>query len=108
MGQKMTRGQVQDLVAKFAIENPKYRAALLADPKGIIERQLNVTLGDAQIKAVSETANTAFVVVPYVPAEGELNDADLEKVAGGKQDINASCTIIGLAAAGNTVTQINL
>ena len=33
---------------------------------------------------------------------------DLEKVAGGKQDIHASRTVIGLAAAGNTVTQINL
>jgi hypothetical protein len=108
MAQKMTRGQVQDLVAKFAVENPKYRAALLSDPKGIIEKQLNVSLGGIQIKAVSETANTAYVVVPHVPGEGELSDADLEKVAGGKQDINANCTVIGLAAAGNTVTQINL
>jgi hypothetical protein len=106
--QKMSRGQVQDLVSKFAIENPKYRAALLSDPKGIIERQLNIKLGNVQIKAVSETASTAYVVVPYVPSEGELSDADLEKVAGGKQDITASCTVIGLAAAGNTVTQINL
>ena len=30
---KMTRGQIQDLVGKFAAENPKYRAALVADPK---------------------------------------------------------------------------
>jgi hypothetical protein len=104
----MTRGQVQDLVTKFAMENPKYRAALLSDPKAIIERQLNVTLGGVTIKAVSESANVAYVVVPHVPGEGELSDADLEKVAGGKQDINANCTVIGLAAAGNTVTQINL
>jgi hypothetical protein len=57
---------------------------------------------------VSESANVAYVVVPHVPSEGELSDADLERVAGGKQDINANCTVIGLAAAGNTVTQINL
>jgi hypothetical protein len=107
-GQKMTRGQVQDLVTKFSTENPKYRAALLANPKSIIEKQLNVSLGSVQIKAVEETANVAYVVVPHVPGEGELSDADLEKVAGGKQDINANCTVIGLAAAGNTVTQINL
>jgi hypothetical protein len=104
----MTRGEVQDLVAKFASENPKYRAALIANPKAIVEKQLNTSLGSTQVKAVVETADVHYVVVPYVAAEGELSDADLEKVAGGKQDITASCTVIGLMAAGNTVTQINL
>ena len=33
MAEKMTRGQIQDLVGKFAAENPKYRAALLSNPK---------------------------------------------------------------------------
>jgi acyl-coenzyme A thioesterase PaaI-like protein len=106
MAQKMTRGQVQDLVAKFAMENPKYRAALLADPKGVIEKQLNITLGGS-IKAVADSASVAYVVVPHVAAEGELSDADLEKVAGGKQDITANCVVLG-AGLGNTVTQINL
>ena len=34
MAVKMTRGQIQDLVGKFTSENPKYRAALLSNPKG--------------------------------------------------------------------------
>jgi hypothetical protein len=104
----MTRGEVQDLVSKFAAENPKYRAALIANPKAIVEKQLNMSLGSTQVKALIETADTHYVIVPYVASEGELSDADLEKVAGGKQDITASCTVIGLMAAGNTVTQINL
>ena len=41
-------------------------------------------------------------------ATGELSDADLEMVAGGKQDVTAECSVIGLAATGNTVTQIRL
>ena len=110
MAEKMTRGQVQDLLAKFATENPKYRDALLKDPKGVIEKQLNTSLGSTKVAAVADTADTVHVVVPYAAAEGELSDADLEKVAGGKQDIDASCTAIALggAASGNTVTQINL
>jgi hypothetical protein len=108
VSQKMTRGEVQDLIAKFAVENPKYRDALIKDPKSIIERQLNTSLGSTKVKAVVETADTVYVVVPHLAGEGELSDADLEKVAGGKQDINASCNAIGLLAAGNTVTQINL
>jgi hypothetical protein len=108
MAQKMTRGEVQDLLAKFATENPKYREALISDPKAIVEKQLNTSLGNVKVKAVVETADTSYVVIPYLASEGELSDADLEKVAGGKQDITAECTVIGLAAAGNTVTQINL
>jgi hypothetical protein len=106
--QRMTRGEVQDLIARFAVENPKYRQALLTDPKAVIERQLNTSLGSTKVKAVAETADTVYVVVPHVAAEGELSDADLERVAGGKQDINASCTAIGALSAGNTLTQINL
>ena len=110
MSQAMTRGEVQDLVGKFAAENPKYRAALLNDPKGVIETQLNTSLGDVKVKAVADTADTVHVVIPYSAPEGELSDSDLEKVAGGKQDIKAECTALALggAAAGNTVTQINL
>ena len=110
MSQKMTRGEVQDLVAKFAAQNPKYREALINDPKAVIEKQLNTSLGNVTIKAVADTVDTTYVVIPHVAGEGELSDADLEKVAGGKQDIKAECTALALggAAAGNTVTQINL
>ena len=111
MSQKMTRGEVQDLVSKFAMENPKYREALMKDPKSVIEKQLNTSLGNVKVKAVADTADTTYVVIPHVAAEGELSDSDLEKVAGGKQDIKAECTNIALAGglqAGNTVMQINL
>ena len=43
MAEKMTRGQIEDLVGKFASENPKYGAALLSNPKGTIEKQLNTS-----------------------------------------------------------------
>ncbi|MGH9160484.1 MAG: hypothetical protein ACRD2X_10945 [Vicinamibacteraceae bacterium] len=91
MAQKMTRGEIQDLLGKFATENPKYREALIADPKGTIERQLNTSLGNLNVKAVVETAETAYVVVPHVAAEGELSDADLERVAGGFKDTSVDC-----------------
>ena len=103
---QITRGQIQDLVTKFASENPKYRQALIADPKSVIEKQLNVSIGGVAIKALVETADTTYVVVPHVPAEGELSDSDLEKVAGGKNDITADCTVSG-SGSQNTVTQIN-
>ena len=78
MAEKMTRGQIQDLVGKFAQENPKYRQALLTNPKGTIEKQLNTSLGSVSVKAVADTADTVHVVIPYAAGEGELSDADLE------------------------------
>ena len=105
VSQKMTRGEAQDLLAKFA-NNPRYREALVNDPKSVIERQLGTSLGNVQVKAIVETADTVYVVVPHVASEGELSDADLEKVAGGKNDIDATCTVSG-SGSQNTVTQIN-
>ena len=66
-------------------------------------------LGNVNVKAVADSADTIYVVVPHVAKEGELSDSDLEKVAGGKQDITANCSVFGgLASAANTVTQLNL
>ena len=107
MAEKMTRGQVQDLLTKFAAENPKYREALLRDPKGTIERQFATSLGNVQVKTLVETADTTYVVVPHVAGEGELSDADLEKVAGGKLDeIEVNCNQYG--AANISMMQINM
>ena len=101
-----TRGEVQDLLIKFASENPRYRDALVADPKAVIEKQFGIQLPDMTIRAVVETPNTAYLVLPYVPAEGQLQDCDLEIVAGGKGDpnINASCYAFG--GSFNTVNQV--
>ncbi|MFN8058371.1 MAG: hypothetical protein U0Q12_04350 [Vicinamibacterales bacterium] len=106
MSQKISRGQIQDLVGKFAAESPKYRDALIANPKAVIEKQLGTSLGSMQVKAIVESANTSYVVVPHVPSEGELSDADLEKVAGGFLDKNAECN--NSPGVMNTFVQINL
>ena len=106
--QNFTRGQVQDLLATFAAENPNYRSALMKDPKAIIEQQFGLSLGNVTVQAVVETSDTAYLVLPYVPAEGELQDRDLEFVAGGKGggDIDATCYTFG--GSFNTVNQIAL
>jgi hypothetical protein len=92
----MTRGQLADLLTRAAVENPKYREALINDPKMVLEKQLGHTLGKMSVKSVIETPDTMYVVVPYVAKEGELSDSDLENVAGGLLDnLNATCNISG-------------
>ena len=92
----MTRGQLHDLLAGFAVENPKYREALINDPKMVLEKQLGSSLGNVQVKSVVETPDAMYVVVPYVQKDGELSDADLENVAGGMlNNLLAKCEISG-------------
>ena len=80
----------------FAIENPRYRERLIADPKWVLEKQLNKTLGGINVKAVVETPDMLYVVVPHIPKEGEIADADLEYVQGGFLDyLNAKCEVTG-------------
>jgi hypothetical protein len=77
MADTLTRGQIQDLLSKFSKNNPKYRAALLKNPKAVVEGQLNNKLpASIKVKTVEETADTIYV-------GKELGDAALEQVAGG-------------------------
>jgi hypothetical protein len=83
---EVTRGEILDIIGQFAAKDPNYLAALVADPKNVLSKQMNQSLPDSlKVKVVQETADTIYVIAPYVPQQGdELSDADLEKVAGGK------------------------
>src|SRR5262245_28230971 len=102
----ISRGEIQDLLGKFSTGDPKYRQALLKDPKGILEKQLNTTLpANMKVKAVEETADTIYVVVPFAPKAGqELSDSALEMVAGGFLDHNCNRAQGGI----NTHVEIKL
>jgi len=106
---EMTRGEMQDLLAKFAIEDPTYRAALIKNPRSVVEKQFNMSLpANVTIKVVEDSAEQFYVVVPPANAQiGELDDSDLEKVAGGEGTTkikgNATCQ----SGALNTVVSIN-
>ena len=85
---EISRGEIQDLLIKFASTSPQYREALVKDPKLVLSRQLNTEIPTwLKVKAVQDSADTIHVVVPYVPREGEeLSDSALEQVAGGKDN----------------------
>ena len=106
-----TRGQLWDKVVEQAQNNPKYLEALKADPRGLMEKQLGTAIpAGVNVKVIEETADTYYVVLPAITAEGaELTDSDLEKVAGGgtvKGD--ASCDETQGSAIGVTVVDVSL
>ena len=103
MPENLTRGEIQDLLTKFSKSNPKYREALIKNPKLVLEGQMGGKIPDGvTVKAVEESPSTIYVVVPYVPKAGaELSDNELEAVAGGKA-IGAIGNVVGGALGGLT------
>ena len=101
MPENLTRGEIQDLLTKFSKSNPKYREALVKNPKMVLEGQMGGKLPEGvSVKAVEESPSTIYVVVPYVPKAGaELSDNELEAVAGGKA-IGAIGNAVGGALGG--------
>ena len=82
---EMTRGEIQDLLVKFSVEQPKYKDALKKNPKDVIYKQFGIQIpGNTKVQVLQETADQVYVVLPHVVESGaELSDADLEAVAGG-------------------------
>jgi hypothetical protein len=84
----LSRGALNDLIAELAAADREYREALVRDPRRVLCRQFRRSLPSSlQVEVVADTADTVHLVLPYVPPEnGELSDADLELVGGGKGD----------------------
>ena len=93
--QTVSRNEIEEVI-KRNLKYPEYRALFLKSPKTMIEKQLNNSLpADLEIKVVEEGPKTLYFVLPYEVVSGaELSDADLEQVAGGKND-SFSCNVTG-------------
>lgn len=90
---EMTRGEINDHLAKFAADNPQYKDALLKDPRNVIEQQFGINIPDnVDIEVVQDSASKVHIVLPHTVESGaELSDDDLEAVAGGANVKEANC-----------------
>jgi Nitrile hydratase, alpha chain len=84
-----TTGRARELEAQVlaqAVQDPAFRARLLAEPKAVFaERGLSIP-PEIQIQVLQETAQQYYLVLPAAAgrrAGPSLSDADLEQVAGG-------------------------
>lgn len=83
----LNRKESEAKLLEKASQDPAFKAALVADPKNTIERELGVKLpGSAKVHVLQEEANDYYLVLPLNPegsAEGVIGDSQLEAVAGG-------------------------
>src|SRR5262249_11426442 len=91
-GKSYSRGGIQDLIAEKA-KDASFRKALMADPKASLENALGAEIpAGVKVKFMEESGDRVSLVPPAATKEGaELDDAQLEKVAGGMAD-KAHCS----------------
>ena len=75
-----------------AIEDDDFRKELLAGPKEFIEKTAGKKIPEGiEIKVIEEEPNSVTIVLPRKPSKyettEELSDGELEKVAGGNEEI---------------------
>jgi hypothetical protein len=82
-----SRAEFERTLVQRSLEDEDFRQRLLDDPKGTIEQELGSRLPEGvEVRAVEETADTVYLVLPSAAAVGEgeeLSDRELEQVAGG-------------------------
>jgi hypothetical protein len=84
------RIEVDRRLVQRSLVDEDFRQRLLADPKAAVEQELGRQLPeDVEIRAVEESAQTIYLVLPNVSPLGqgeELSDQELDAVAGGGGD----------------------
>jgi len=81
------RAEIERRLIERSLQDESFHQELLADPKAALEQELGIRLPeDVQVRAVEETADTIYLVLPSASPSGEggeLSDRQLEAVAGG-------------------------
>jgi Nitrile hydratase, alpha chain len=100
------RAELERRLIEKSLRDESLCQRLLADPKAALEEELGTRLPEeVQVRAVEETADTIYLVLPSTTAGfqagAELSDRELETVAGG-EETNWSC---GGATCGPTTCQ---
>ncbi len=80
----MTQAEIQDMIILKAGEDGEFRARLLADPKGAIQKVIGTPIPDALDVRVHEESGTSFHLV--LPPDSHLSEEEMAQVFGGSMN----------------------
>ena len=91
------RAEMERRLVQRSMEDEDFRQKLLDDPTGTVEQELGDRLPESmEVRAVEESADTIYLVLPSTLAVGEggeISDEALEAVAGGNNPaLNSEAT----------------
>ena len=80
-----TRAQVDGLIRQRLESDSGFRGKLVADPRAAVTEVIGMPLPEAiKVSVHEESLTDVHLVIPASRSKGQLADADLELVAGGK------------------------
>jgi hypothetical protein len=88
MSEGSGRQEMERRLIEKSLQDESFRQRLMEDPKGTLEQELGRRLPEeVQVRAVEETADTIYLVLPSASMAGAeggaLSEQELESVAGG-------------------------
>jgi len=86
MNEATGRTELERRIIGRSLEDDSFRQRLLEDPKTTVEEELGTRLPESvQVRAVQESAQTIYLVLPPATQQevDELSDLELEAVSGG-------------------------
>jgi hypothetical protein len=93
MTQKRSRQEFELMINERANNDPTFRKELLDDPKAVLERELGrKLLPAAKVQVLEESDSNLVLVLRPKPqrASGELDEKELDAVAGGAAAVASS------------------
>ena len=98
----MDAKKLQAYISARCWKDPAFKRQLIADPRGVLERECGIKLPEGvKCQVLEESANATYVILPMAPDDitpDQLSDAELEAVAGGaasKTDVRSGCVCCG-------------
>jgi hypothetical protein len=77
-------------VVERAWRDPAFKRQLMADPNKVLTQAGLAIPAGMKMQVVESSNTTGYFILPPAPSAGELSDAALEAVAGGRAVLNPS------------------
>ncbi len=93
-GEPRALGPLEEIILRAA-KDPAFKKELIKNTKKILELECDIELPQECVgEVVEERDDHFYLVIPYVPNPGELNDSELSELVAGVAQANSYISIL--------------